>query len=80
MLDLLIYSVKTIFANKVRSFLTMLGIIVGITSMLIISVIGRAFNDTFASVTERLYKADRMTMTIVPSDENKILDLYFLHS
>ena len=62
MLDLLIYSVKSIFANKVRSFLTMLGIIVGITSMLIISVIGRAFNDTFASVTERLYKADRMTM------------------
>lgn len=76
MLDLLIYSVKSIFANKVRSFLTMLGIIVGITSMLIISVIGRAFNDTFASVTERLYKADRMTMTIVPSDENKTYATY----
>lgn len=70
MLDLLIYSFRSILANKTRSFLTMLGIIVGITSMMIISVSGRAFTDTFQNITERLYKSDKMTVSIVPSEKN----------
>lgn len=69
-MDIVIYSFKSIFNNKTRSFLTILGIIVGITSMMVISVIGRAFSDTFMDVTNRLYKSDIMDVNIIPSDEN----------
>lgn len=70
MLDLLKYSVKSVFANKTRSFLTISGIVVGITAMMIISIIGVAFNNTFEEVVGRLYQSDKMSVSIIPSDEN----------
>lgn len=69
-MDLILYAVKSLFENKMRSFLTILGIIVGITSMMLISVIGRALSDTFQSVTSLLYESDIMNVEIVPSDDN----------
>lgn len=38
--------------------------------MMLISVIGRAFSDTFQNVTNLLYKSDKMYVSIVPSEEN----------
>ena len=65
------FSVKMIFKNKVRSFLTMLGIIVGILSLILISVLGDAFSRTFKSVTDVLFKNDQLIISIQPTDDNK---------
>ena len=65
------FSVKMIFKNKVRSFLTMLGIIVGILSLIVISVLGDAFSRTFKSVTDVLFKNDQLIISIQPTDDNK---------
>ncbi|BDU50824.1 ABC transporter permease [Haliovirga abyssi] len=40
-----ISAIKSVFANKMRSFLTMLGIIIGISSVIMLTSVGRGFQD-----------------------------------
>lgn len=71
MLEVFVFSIKMMFKNKTRSFLTMLGIIIGILSLILIIVFGRSFAATFQSVTDSLFKNDQLMVTIVPTEENK---------
>ena len=64
------FSINMIFKNKVRSLLTMLGIIVGILSLIVIVVLGNSFSDTFTNITNVLYKSDQIYVEIVPSEDN----------
>ena len=47
-------SLKTIFNNKMRSFLTMLGIIIGISSVIIITTIGGSIQSTLTATMNSL--------------------------
>lgn len=64
------FSVKMMLENKVRSALTMLGIIVGISSLIMITIIGNTFYDTFNEITSTLYKNNQAFLSIVPTDTN----------
>ncbi|MEE1281410.1 MAG: ABC transporter permease [Acutalibacteraceae bacterium] len=63
-------SVKIMLENKVRSVLTMLGIIVGISSLIMITILGNSFYDTFTEITSTLYKNNQAFLSIVPTDTN----------
>lgn len=69
-IETFVFSFKIMFENKVRSLLTMLGIIVGISSLILIVVIGNSFYDTFSDITSTLYKNNQAYFEIEPTDEN----------
>lgn len=71
MWEIFIFSIKIMFKNKVRSFLTMLGIIVGILSLIMIVILGNSLSETFTAVTDVLYKNDQAMIMIEPTEENK---------
>ena len=55
--ELVKLSLKSLFSFKVRSFLTMLGIIVGIASVVLISSVGAGFqNNLLGDLTKSLTK------------------------
>ena len=55
--ELIKLSIKSLFSFKVRSFLTMLGVIVGIGSVVLISSIGTGFqNNLLGDLTKSLSK------------------------
>ena len=59
-IETFVYSVKVMLENKVRSVLTILGIIVGISSLIMITILGNSFYDTFTEITSTLYKNIRL--------------------
>lgn len=69
-IETFVYSVKVMLENKVRSVLTMLGIIVGISSLIMITILGNSFYDTFTEITSTLYKNNQAFLSIVPTDTN----------
>src|SRR5574344_814721 len=69
-METFVYSVKVMLENKVRSILSMLGIIVGISSLIIITIFGNSFYDTFNNITSALYKNNQAFLSIVPTDTN----------
>ena len=70
MWEIFTFSIRMMFKNKVRSLLTMLGIIVGILSLILIVVLGNSFSDTFTDITNTLYKNDQVYVEIVPTEDN----------
>lgn len=70
MLEVFVFSIKMMFKNKMRSFLTMLGIIIGILSLILIVVFGKSFTATFESVTESLFKNDMLMVYLTPTEDN----------
>ena len=56
-------SLRALWANKARSFLTMLGIIIGIGSVIALMSLGEGAN---RSITERINKLGTTTLTVMP--------------
>lgn len=80
--ELVKLSIKSLFSFKVRSFLTMLGIIVGIASVVLISSVGAGFqNNLLGDLTKSLTK-----IVEVDIDQKKLAkttinrDFYFKES
>lgn len=71
MWEIVVSSVQVMLKNKVRSILTMLGVIIGILALIVIVVLGNAFSRTITKVTDILYKNDQLYLEIVPSEDNK---------
>lgn len=71
MLEIFVFSIKMMFKNKMRSFLTMLGIIIGVMSLILIVVFGKSFSKTFESLAESLFQYDQLVILIMPEEDNK---------
>lgn len=71
MWEIIISSIQVMLKNKVRSLLTMLGVIIGILSLIVIVVIGNAFSETLTKVSDILFENDQLYVEIVPTDNNK---------
>lgn len=67
-------AVKNVFANKMRTFLTMLGIIIGISSVIMIVAIG---NGSQASIEEEFesFGAGKLTVSMSSSNDIETRDL-----
>jgi putative ABC transport system permease protein len=59
--DILEIALKSIMLNKVRSFLTMLGVIIGVSSVVVLTAIGTGLS---AYVTEEFYALGANTLYI----------------
>lgn len=65
MKDVLLVAIKAILINKVRSFLTMLGIIIGVSSVVLLTSIGTGLS---AFVTQEFDELGANTLLIFPGD------------
>lgn len=65
MKDIFIVAIKAILINKVRSFLTMLGIIIGVSSVVLLTAIG---NGLSLYVTRQFNELGANTVLIFPGD------------
>ncbi|MFC1626680.1 ABC transporter permease [Patescibacteria group bacterium] len=65
MKDILPIAIKAIFTNKARSFLTMLGVIIGVGSVVLLTSIG---NGLSAFVTDQFNELGANTLFIMPGD------------
>lgn len=65
MLDVLLIAIKAILTNKVRSFLTTLGIIIGVSSVVLLTSIGTGLS---AYVTQQFNALGANTVLIFPGD------------
>ncbi|MEX0895622.1 MAG: ABC transporter permease [Patescibacteria group bacterium] len=65
MKDIVSIAFKAIFLNKVRSFLTMLGVIIGVSSVVLLISIG---NGLSAFVTDEFDQLGANTLFVVPGD------------
>jgi len=63
--DILEIALKSIMLNKVRSFLTMLGVIIGVSSVVVLTAIGTGLS---AYVTEEFNALGANTLYIFPGD------------
>ena len=63
--DILLVAIKAILTNKVRSFLTMLGIIIGVSSVVLLTSIGTGLS---AFVTKEFDALGANTLLIFPGD------------
>ncbi len=70
-MEVLKSSLRSLRSNKIRSFLTMLGIIIGISSVIIISMVGRGSQ---RSITGELVELADKTIVIQVQSDNKILN------
>lgn len=70
-------AVQSIFANKMRTFLTMLGIIIGISSVILIVSIG---NGSQAAIEEEFdsFGAAALTLSISDSTDIETRDLLYM--
>jgi putative ABC transport system permease protein len=68
----LMNSIRTIFAHKLRSALTMLGIIIGIASVIIMLAIGEGAK---ASITERLRSLGTNLLIVMPGGNSDMRSL-----
>lgn len=62
-MELFIESIRSLFANKLRTFLSMLGIIIGVTAMIAVVSIGQGAT---ASITERISSLGSNVFMISP--------------
>ncbi len=62
---------KSIFANKMRTFLTMLGIIIGVFSVIVLVSLGQG---TTASVTESIESMGSNIINVTITDKSKTFD------
>ncbi len=65
MKDIFLIAIKAILTNKVRSFLTMLGIIIGVSSVVLLTAIG---NGLSLFVTKQFNELGANTVLIFPGD------------
>jgi len=64
-MDVFVVALRAIFVNKMRSFLTMLGVIIGVASVVLLTSIG---NGLSAFVTEQFNALGANTIIIFPGD------------
>lgn len=69
-LELIRDAIKNILSNKLRTFLTMLGIIIGITSVIIISSLGMGGKKTISDSLNRSLNTGRVIMS--PKEDVKV--------
>lgn len=66
---MLIYSFQALLENKLKSFLTMFGIIIGIASVMFISSLGNTLNDVIREIYPYLYGQTRDQIWVYVSDD-----------
>lgn len=71
-LTILKLSVKEIMSNKLRSFLTMLGVIIGVFSILVLVSIGQGASHSITADLEK--NSDMIEVNIFPMDQNDLMD------
>ena len=64
-------SIKTLKGNKARSFLTMLGIVIGIASVITMSAIGKGGQE---NITGNLKKQDMENLLSMLTEKTRLLD------
>lgn len=65
-------SFVNLLSNKMRSGLTMLGIVISVASVILIHVVGDSLNSTLADTFSDSKNANRCIISIVPSAENRL--------
>lgn len=63
-------AVRCLSASKMRTFLTTLGIIVGISSVILINTLGESLSKTIENVIYSLLSGNEVYIRIVPSEDN----------
>lgn len=63
-------AVRCLSASKMRTFLTTLGIIVGISSVILINTLGESLSKTIENITYSLFSGNEVYIRIVPSEDN----------
>ena len=63
-------AIKSLLSNKIRSFLTMLGIMIGITSVVIVAMVGKGSQD---SITGSLMELADTTFSISVQSDDEVL-------
>ena len=63
-------AVRCLSASKMRTFLTTLGIIVGISSVILINTLGESLSKTIENVIYSLLSGNEVYISIEPSEDN----------
>lgn len=70
LIELIRSAFTSVCSNKMRSGLTMLGIIISVASVILIHVIGSSLNDTMADTFSEQKNANRCLLSVIPSHKN----------
>lgn len=63
-------AVRCLSASKMRTFLTTLGIIVGISSVILINTLGESLSKTIENITYSLFSGNEVYIRIEPCEDN----------
>jgi len=64
-------ALRCLSINKFRTFLTTLGIVVGICSVIFINTMGNTLNITFTNIIMAFFKGNRANISVIPEDKEE---------